>query len=66
MNGNSNINNQIELWRQRVFAVFVAIVFIIYLFRLFTYQILEGHEWLAFSEENRTSEVNLPALRGTI
>jgi penicillin-binding protein 2 len=66
MNGNSNLNNDIELWRTRVFAAFIIIVFIIYLFRLFSYQILEGQQWLAFSDENRTTEVNIPTLRGTI
>jgi len=66
MNGNSNLTNIMELWRQRLFAAFVVIIFIIFLLRLFSYQILERDFWLASAEENRTSELNLPALRGNI
>jgi penicillin-binding protein 2 len=66
MNGNPVLKNNVEHWRIIFFAAIVGVIFIIYLFRLFNLQILEGPEWNALAEENRISEINTPAQRGII
>ena len=60
------LHNNLEIWRVMGFAALIGIVFALYFYRLFTIQIIEGAEWLAQAEENRTSEINLPAPRGII
>ncbi|MCK4801321.1 MAG: hypothetical protein KAS84_04965, partial [Anaerolineales bacterium] len=66
MNGNPVLQNNVELRRIIFFAAFVGIIFLIYLFRLFSLQILQGPEWNALAEENRISEINTPSQRGII
>lgn len=66
MNGNSRLHNNIQPWRIAVFIFVVAGVFLIYIIRLFAYQILQGPEYAAIAEENRISEINTPAQRGVI
>lgn len=66
MNGNANLTNQIPLWRILVFGIAIIGVFLIYLGRLFSLQILQGTDWVAQAEENRISEINLPTQRGII
>ncbi len=66
MNGNSRLHNNIQPWRIAVFIFVVAGVFLIYITRLFAYQILQGPEYAAIAEENRISEINTPAQRGVI
>ena len=66
MNGNPVLKNSVEKWRILFFAAVVGVIFIVYLFRLFNLQILEGSEWNALAEENRISEINVPAQRGII
>lgn len=66
MNQNSNLTNTIPTWRILIFGFAIAAVFLIYLGRLFFLQILEGEEWIAQAEENRISEINLPAQRGIV
>lgn len=60
------LHNNLEIWRVMGFAALIGIVFALYFYRLFTIQIIEGAEWLAQAEENRISEINLPAPRGII
>jgi penicillin-binding protein 2 len=66
MNGNPVLKNNVEFRRIIFFAVVVGIIFLIYLFRLFNLQIIQGPEWNAFAEDNRISEINLPSQRGII
>ena len=66
MNSNANLTNNVQLWRIIVFGIAIIAVFLIYLGRLFTLQILESPEWVAQAEENRISEINLPTQRGII
>jgi penicillin-binding protein 2 len=66
MNNNPTLNNTLEPWRILAFAGVIAIAFLVYIGRLFALQILEGPEWAAQAEENRISEINLPAQRGII
>ena len=66
MNGSSKLQNHVAPWRILVFALVILVVFIIYSIRLFTLQVIENDQWLARAEDNRTSLVNIPALRGII
>ncbi len=66
MNSNANLSNNVQLWRIIVFGIAIIAVFLIYLGRLFTLQVLESPEWVAQAEENRISEINLPTQRGII
>ncbi len=66
MNGSSSLHNNIERWRIYTFAVAILAVFIIFLVRLFTIQIIQGPEWIARAEDNRTKEISIPASRGVI
>jgi penicillin-binding protein 2 len=66
MNGNATLTNQLQLWRIIVFGIAIIGVFLIYLGRLFSLQILESPDWVAQAEENRISEINLPTQRGII
>lgn len=66
MNGSSSLHNNIERWRIYVFAGVILSVFIIFFVRLFTIQIIQGPEWTARAEDNRTKEISIPASRGVI
>ncbi len=61
-----NTATNIDWWRSMIFIIIILGVYIIYIFRLFQLQIVEGEQWLVQAEENRVNEINLPALRGTI
>ena len=66
MNGNTKLSNQLQGWRILVFGIAIIAVFLIYIGRLFSLQILERTEWLLQAEENRISEINIPTQRGII
>jgi penicillin-binding protein 2 len=66
MNNNPTLNNTVESWRILVFGAILGLTVLVYVGRLFTLQILQRQEWVALAEENRISEVNLPAQRGII
>ncbi len=66
MNSNANLDNTIDTWRLAVFGAVIGLVFLIYIGRLFTLQIIQNQVWLAQAEENRISEINLPTQRGVI
>jgi penicillin-binding protein 2 len=66
MNESSSLHNTLNPWRIYIFGGILAIVFFLYGFRLFSYQIIEYEQWLAQADENRTSQVNIPAQRGII
>lgn len=66
MNGSSNLHNHLSPNRIISFWVIVIAVFTIYSFRLFSLQILNGDTYLARAEDNRSTEINLPASRGII
>lgn len=66
MNGNPTLKNTLSPWRILLFLVLLGVVFTLYVFRLFNLQIVEGAEWSALAEENRISEINIPAQRGII
>lgn len=66
MNGRPTIQNQLEVWRIIAFILVLAVIFIIFIGRLFMLQIVQHDEWLAKAQENNTEEINLPSLRGII
>ncbi len=66
MNNNPTLNNTVESWRILVFVAILGVAFLVYVGRLFTLQIIQRQEWNALAEENRISEINLPAQRGII
>jgi len=66
MNNNPTLNNNVQSWRILVFGAILGLAFLVYVGRLFNLQILHGQEWVALAEENRISEINLPAQRGII
>ena len=66
MNNNPTLNNTIESWRILVFGAILGLAFLVYVGRLFTLQVIQRQEWVALAEENRISEINLPAQRGII
>ena len=46
MNRSANLNNNVQVWRILVFGIAIAAVFVIYLGRLFSLQILQSSEWV--------------------
>jgi len=66
MNSSANLNNNVQVWRILVFGIAIAVVFLIYLGRLFSLQVLQSSEWVAQAEENRISKINLPTQRGIV
>lgn len=66
MNNSASLNNNIQVWRILVFGILVLSVFLLYIGRLFTLQILESSEWVSQAEENRISRINLPTQRGIV
>lgn len=66
MNRKSTISNQIQSWRILVFGGVLALVFGIFVVRLFILQVIQTGDWAALAAENSTLQVNLPASRGII
>lgn len=66
MNTSSSLHNQLHPWRITVFVLLVIVIILIYVGRLFTLQILQGPQWLAQADDNRTEIINIPAARGVV
>ena len=66
MNDSTSLNNTLQPWRILIFAGLLLLVFAIYVVRLFTLQIIQGPEWTAQAETNRTRTINIPASRGVM
>ena len=66
MNSSANLNNNVQVWRILVFGIAIVAVFLIYLGRLFSLQVLQSSEWVDQAEENRISRINLPTQRGIV
>jgi penicillin-binding protein 2 len=66
MNESPSLHNHIEPWRIGIFGILLALIFGVYVSRLFLLQIIQAPDWIAQSEENRIREINLPAQRGVI
>jgi penicillin-binding protein 2 len=59
-------SNKVEHWRFNAFLFVIGGILLIFISRLFTYQIVEGDSWVSEAEENRTEEVSLLNQRGVI
>jgi len=59
-------HNKIKSGRILSFAAVVGVVFLIFIFRLFSIQILNGDSWVAAALENRLREISLAPTRGVI
>ena len=59
-------NKKFEQWRFLVLFILIGTIFGYYLLRLFDIQILQGPDFVAQANDNRTLEISEPAIRGTI
>jgi penicillin-binding protein 2 len=66
MNHNELPQKRLSPLRITIFMMVTGAIFLIYIFRLFSLQILQVAEWVARAEENRVEVLNLPATRGII
>ncbi len=67
MNGSTTTEKSpLDRWRILSAAAAIGVVFLIYLIRLFTLQVVQLSTWTAQAEENRTLTINTPATRGII
>jgi len=66
MNGSSTLENHISFWRIAAFFLAVALAFVVYTARLFYLQVIKYPDYILQLEENRTTEINIPAQRGVI
>jgi penicillin-binding protein 2 len=66
MQAQPTIRNEIQPWRIVAFIASVALVFVVFVTRLFILQVVQAEEWIAKADENSTDEINLPAPRGLI
>ena len=66
LNSPVSSHNKISTGRILSFAGVVAVVFLIFIFRLFSIQILNGEVYIAQALENRLREISLAPTRGVI
>ncbi|MBG0788633.1 MAG: hypothetical protein H0S79_26390, partial [Anaerolineaceae bacterium] len=66
MNSAPQGKKKIDKWRFLVLYILIGMVFGYYLLRLFDIQILQGVDFIAQADENRTQVISDPAVRGTI
>jgi penicillin-binding protein 2 len=66
MKSSAALKNMVTTWRIVLFGVILIVIFGVYVARLYSLQVLQYSDWLAKSNENRTTEINLPATRGMI
>ena len=59
-------NKHLENWRFLVLYILIALIFGFFLLRLFDIQILQGEDFIAQADENRTKVISDPSIRGTI
>lgn len=52
--------------RITLFGLAAILIFTVFAIRLFTLQIIQGPEWQAAAEDNRTESISLPTRRGVI
>jgi penicillin-binding protein 2 len=66
MSFNDEVKEKLQKWRLTTFNVVLVLIFFVFVYRLFSFQIIEGEVWLELSEENRIQEISLPTQRGII
>jgi penicillin-binding protein 2 len=62
----SQRNNKFENWRFLVLFILIGTIFGFYILRLFDIQIIQGEDFIAQANDNRTQVIYEPAIRGTI
>jgi penicillin-binding protein 2 len=63
---NPALHNNIPTWRIYLAAGAVGLVFLVFTLQLFILQVIEGSRYVVAAEDNRTTEINIPAPRGII
>ncbi len=66
MKSSAALKNMVSTWRIVLFGAILVAIFLVYVGRLYFLQVTQYPDWLAKSNENRTTEINLPATRGMI
>ena len=66
MNGSPKLENHLRTGRLISLLGVIILVFVIYFGRLVNLQLLQNDFWAAKAEDNRTTELSLPAPRGII
>lgn len=56
----------LERWRFTAVFIVIGVVFLAYVIRLFSLQIINGAEYSAYAEENRVKEISTQTQRGNI
>ena len=66
MNDTPKNEMNFDRWRYLVLFILIIMIFGFYLLRLFDIQILQGEDYVAQANDNRTRIIREPAVRGTI
>lgn len=66
MSNNTPTKNTVEPWRILAYEIAIGLVFLIFIAQLFKFQVLQGADFLAKAEINRTETINIPTSRGNI
>ncbi len=66
MKSDNFVQSGLEKWRFRVIYIILAVVFSLYLVRLFSLQIINGPEYSAQAEENRIKNISVATQRGNL
>ncbi len=66
MKSSPALKNMVSTWRIVLFGAILIVIFLVYVGRLYSLQVIQYADWVAKSNENRTTELNLPATRGMI
>ncbi|MBP8997399.1 MAG: penicillin-binding protein 2 [Anaerolineaceae bacterium] len=66
MNAEKPVSNGLEKWRFNVIYALLGIVFLVYVIRMFSLQIIHGEDYLLQAEENRIKNISVQTQRGNI
>ena len=66
MNNDRQAQSGLEKWRFNVIYILLAVVFTIYIVRLFSLQIINGKAYTEQSEENRIKNISVQTQRGNL
>lgn len=64
--GSPKLTNRLETWRLLVFVAVIGLIFLAFIAKLFSMQILQYGDWTAKALNNSVRTENIPALRGII
>ena len=66
MQTQKTVPSGLERWRFTAVFIVIGVVFLAYVIRLFSLQIINGAEYSAYAEENRVKEISTQTQRGNI